>query len=63
MIVRASRGIALGLLILAIILMAIGGLADVCYQGRPFGLSRQHFWADGTFLLVLWDHTSGDAGS
>lgn len=59
-----NRGISLGLLVLAVILMAAGGLADTYGRDRVLGVSKQHLWADGTFLLVLsgwillWGHVS-----
>lgn len=58
---RNRKDISLGLMVLAAILMAIGGLADMCGEKRVLGLSKHHYWADGTFLLVfsswlvLWD--------
>jgi hypothetical protein len=57
------RSIALGLMILSIILMVIGGFADMHEDKHILGLSKQQYWSDGIFLLVfsgwlvLWNHT------
>ena len=56
---------SVALLILAIILMILGGLADACGEKRVFGISKQHLWADGLFALglsawvLLYRHTCG----
>jgi MFS family permease len=54
--------LSVGLLILAIILLLIGGFADMTGRKRVFGLSSHHYWADSIFALVLsgwillWSH-------
>jgi hypothetical protein len=54
--------LSIGLLILAVILIALGGFLDVGGNDRLFGLSKQHYWSDGIFALVLsgwvllWNH-------
>ena len=59
-----SRRIAISFLVLAVILMAAGGYADLFSHDRHWGASKQHLWADGTFLLILsgwallWGHLS-----
>jgi len=40
------------LLILSIGMSALGGLSDLL-QTRVFGLSRQHYWSDATYIAVL----------
>lgn len=47
--------LVVALAILAIILMAIGGFADITEQKRIAGMSKQHYWSDGISLLVLSD--------
>jgi hypothetical protein len=64
---QAYKRLSVGLLVLAIILMACGGLIDMCGRDgdRLLGASKQHLWADGTFALVLsgwvllWGITAG----
>ena len=40
------------LLILSIILSMLGGYSDMSGQ-RVFGLSREHYWSDATYICVL----------
>jgi len=40
------------LLGLSLVLSALGGWADLT-GGRIFGLSREHYWRDATYLAVL----------
>lgn len=60
--------IIVALAILAIILMSIGGYADITKQKRIAGMSKQHYWSDGIFLLalsgwiVLWNHARRPSG-
>ena len=46
-------GFIIALLIIAIVLMAIGGALDMWNKKRLGPISKYHYWADGTFLLVL----------
>lgn len=39
------------LVFIAIVLMALGGYEDI--SGKKLWLSREHYWADATFLLLL----------
>ena len=38
--------------IISILLSSLGGFADMTGQ-RIFGLSRQHYWSDATYICVL----------
>lgn len=40
------------LLAVSLVLSALGGWADLTGQ-RFFGLSREHYWRDATYLAVL----------
>ncbi len=42
-------GILLGI---SVIFAALGGYGDMIDQ-RVFGLTRQHYWSDATYLAVL----------
>lgn len=44
------KTITLILLVIAIILTGLGGIAD--YTKREFIISKQHLWNDGKFLLI-----------
>lgn len=39
------------LVLIAIIMMALGGYQDI--TGTKLWLSREHYWSDATFLLLL----------
>lgn len=40
------------LLIFSILLSSLGGYSDMTGQ-RVFGLSREHYWSDATYICVL----------
>ena len=46
-------GVAVGLLILAIMFVILAGFADAPGRDRVFGVSKYHLWADGIFALCL----------
>jgi len=48
-----AYAISIVLVILAIFMMAIGGLLDISGEKHIGPFSKYHMWADGTFLLVL----------
>lgn len=41
------------LLIVSLAMVAMGGLLDLTGHHRVFGLTREHYWNDGTYLAVL----------
>jgi len=49
----SHKEFAIGTLIIAIIMIAIGGLMDITNRERVMGLSRTHYWADAAFLVAL----------
>ena len=56
--VSRSKKLSLALIIVAIILIACGGLLDMRNKDRfklseKVGISKTHCWADGTFLAVV----------
>jgi hypothetical protein len=63
-----ERALSIALLVIAIILLALGGLADICGGTGPCGMSKYHLWADGLAALILsvwvllWGHTERARG-
>jgi len=47
------RELALGCIILAIIMTGLGGALDMMRRRRMFGLTKEHMWHDGHFLVLL----------
>lgn len=43
--------LAIGALLLAFALTAVGGWSDLL--GRPFVVTKQHAWNDGIFLVLV----------
>jgi len=41
------------LVVLALLLTAIGGSLDILKKDEFMGLSKDHYWNDGVFVLLL----------